>query len=438
MHILHGRGIRIGSERSAALKVPLEVLPYGEKLILPICRPEEYAEWLLPEVGSVVSRFEPIAQRIDGNKKAWTSATGEIVGYTEKVFPNGSRWLCAQLQPNINGSGVKRKLSQAVARDVTIEELVQCAEEMNLIDETDGLPLADKLREWSENPLRLLVCDAVCDDPYNTDALYALKENADEVLSGLQLVMDACNCEKKVIVTYRKYSIGIAETRRLNRVLEGQRMLDITGKYPVWPKLARSNLLKAPYGRIGVQACMRLNRAFYRRRPPRRCIITVAGDCLEHSMNLSVLLGTRISEILKHIEKNENEIKVIAVGSAMNGQSVTDVDLPITQETRCLLLFSKNVVPHQSPCTGCGRCNEVCDANIFVSEAVQRILRNEPELAEDFGLHRCIGCAACSAVCPSGVPITRMLLEALNKTENEQKDGISVTEGVQGDASEEN
>lgn len=439
---VYGRGVWIDNERAETLKEPLEILPAGDLLILPVCPVQEQEKWNLPEEGEYISRSAPLAKERDGAGCAWTSVSGEVIGFAEKELPGKGMWLCVKLHPDSTGKGGKRKLNRPSQQEISLEALIATAVEKRLVDEIDGRLLAEKLEEWSREKIRVLVCDAVCDDPYNTDALCALNENTEEVMSGLRLAARACECAESMVVTYRKYNIGVSEVRRLNRELKDQKMLDVTGKYPIWPKLEKSKRIPKPFGRIGVQACARLHRAFYLQRPPERCVITIAGDGLVRNRNLSVVIGTPISTVLSYCEHSIDGIRALAVGGSITGHATQDADVPVLQDTRCVLALARGGVQKQDPCISCGKCNEVCCQHVFASEALLMLYRKEPERAIEYGVGRCIGCGACSMVCPSSLPVSQILFKAAQnaakKTEKEKQDVSAETEMPTGATAPEN
>ena len=423
MIVLHGRGVSLGNEGAEALKEPPELLPVGEKLMIPICPVEERANWQLPEPDAAIGNCSPIATEIAGTKKIYVPVGGTFFGEIEKDLPGKGHFLCAVLTPTQKPEiGGKHKLNRPSKRALSTADVLWVAEEFSIIDEIDGLPLAEKLKKWLEKKIQIMVCDSVCDDPYNTDDRAALRENASEVIRGLELAARVCGCEETMIVIDRKYSAGFSEARRLDQALSGQKVLNVYGKYPIWPKLAKTKHFSKPFGRIGVQACIRLQQAFYLRRPPERCIITVAGDGVVRNRNFSVMLGTPLTEVLRYCKRSVDKIWSLSVGSALTGELIRDPDVPVMQDTRCILaLTKKNDVPRTEICIGCGKCNEVCCQRIFASEVVRMINKHERERAFEYGADRCIKCSACSAICPVGVPVMEMISALAEEVERTAK-----------------
>ena len=93
--------------------------------------------------------------------------------------------------------------------------------------------------------------------------------------------------------------------------------------------------------------------------------------------------------------------------------AVTDLNTPVLADTRCILAFTRKAGRRSDRCIGCGRCNEVCGENVFVSEASRAVRRGSLEDALLFGAERCIGCRACDVVCPGGSNPSELVLRAV-------------------------
>jgi electron transport complex protein RnfC len=330
-----------------------------------------------------------------------------VTGFQVLPLPGKGNYLCMLVAVTTYPPTAENKRLLRRPRDQKLgrEEILQIAYKMGLVDELDGKPLADKLRQWSAEAPELLVCDAVCDDPYNTDALCALLEFGEEVSAGLGLAAMVCgNCET-CTVTYRAKDGGRRAVRLLNNRL-GKTWIDVTGKYPVWPNLSLYKpFSEKKFARIGVQACLRLYRAVRSNRPPTKCVVTVSGSAVREPQNFSVTIGTPLSSVLNQCALYSEGCQTMAIRSAITGLAVTEPDrTPVLQDTRCILAMAEPP-KFARACSGCGQCVPVCPANVFPLNTLRALERGETERAIFYGMNRCIGCGACSVVCPADIPI---------------------------------
>jgi electron transport complex protein RnfC len=414
MEQVFGPGIRLDNERKPALRSALRILPTPEELILPICPWTERNEWQTARIGEQLQPERAAALCGARGRAVCPPVAGRVTALEERSMPGGESWLCMILA--VTGEAADkysplRRQSGSIGR----EEILQAAAVTSLTDELDGADLSDKLRKLAQERVEILVCDAVCDDPYNTDALRALLEHTEEVLMGLELAASACGGCRMMVVTSRAAEATARAATNLRKQMNVP-YLDVTGRYPIWVNLQQ----KSPFaghriGRIGPQACLRLLRAARLHRAPDRCIITVGGSAMYETVHYSVTVGTPISKVLERCEMVPEGSRMVAVYAALRGESVWNTEeTPVTQNTRCILAFTA-LPPVPRACIGCGRCVASCPAGVFPLYALRAMERGDKAQAEQFGLRNCIDCRACEAACPANIPVAARLLRAADK-----------------------
>lgn len=404
-----GQGVKIEQNHRRTLRAQLTELPATGRLILPVC-PEAQAElWQTAEVGTHVPPFAPIATCAANGKTVCTPVGAVVEAHQTIELPKKGLWHSVTLTVQPRETEKAHALNRPSAQRFGQVQILNAVNKLNVIDETDGLPLADKLRHWAQEGIDVLACDAVCDDPYNCDNLCALVENIDEITDGLQLAAEAVACTQTRVVTYRLVEAGLREARLVQDQLQEQ-LLDVTGKYPIWPSLLHQKPFAGKrVGRIGAQACMRLRQAVRLQRPPERCVITVSGSAVREPQNFSVTIGTPLADVLTHCDTSQEGYRLVAIRSAFNGIAVSNPEqVPVLQDTRCVLAMTEPPKPARS-CINCGRCSEVCASDVFPCYVLHALERGERNRADFYGLQRCIGCNACGAVCPASIPIAHRI-----------------------------
>lgn len=412
MKPVFGPGVKLDNERSRSFRAPLTDLPTGSRLILPICPEAEEADWhILPE-GETVQRFDEIAVCQTQTRVVETPATGTIGPSEILPLPGKGKYRCVWLNTGGASRQPNRTLNRSGKKKLLPAQILRAADAAGLVDEIDGRLLADKLRQFCEQGITMLVCDAVCDDPYNTDDLCALLEYTEDIGDGLALAASVCDVSDTRIVTARAAEAGFATVRRLRKRLDVP-LINVAGKYPIWPNLLRQKPFAGQkVGRIGAQVCKRLSRAARLSHPPRRVIVTVSGSAVREPQNFSVTIGTPLLEVLNQCAIGSEGYRQVAVHSAISGYSVSDPALvPVMQDTRCILAMSRFPL-HAGVCIGCGRCSAVCPANVFPTAAVHAIQRGEAEKARLYGADECIRCGACEVVCPANLHIRELLCDS--------------------------
>jgi electron transport complex protein RnfC len=93
------------------------------------------------------------------------------------------------------------------------------------------------------------------------------------------------------------------------------------------------------------------------------------------------------------------------------GSPLRDVRVPpeaVVSAGGELTLFvgpSEEDAPPADPCIRCSWCVEGCPVHIQPAALLEASQRDDPEMAERYGIHACIECGICSYVCPSRLPL---------------------------------
>ena len=404
-----GPGVRLDDERHRAFHAPLTDLPTGARLILPVCPAGESDEWTILPEGREIQRFTAVAVSTARSRAVEAPSAG-TVGKTEVLpLPGRGEWLCVWMDAKEPAKEPSRSLNRTAKKKLLPAQILRTADAAGLIDETDGLLVADKLRRFCERGITMLVCDAVCDDPYNADNLCALLEETEDIADGLALAAAVCGVTDTRIVTSRAADAGWQTVRRLRKRLDVP-LINAVGKYPLWPNLLRQRPFAGQkVGRIGAQACARLTRAVRLSQPPRRVIVTVSGTAVREPQLFRVTVGTPLQDVLNQVAVGSDGYRQVAVGSAITGHSVGDTAMvPVMQDTRCILAF-RAFPDRPRVCIGCGRCAAVCPADVFPTAAIRAMQRGESERARMYGAGNCIDCGACEVVCPARLHIRDLL-----------------------------
>ncbi len=337
---------------------------------------------------------------------ALSSVCGTVSGTVAIDHPQYGALLCAELHPS--GRDKRQEIPLPDTDELSTEDVLRIAKDAAIYDELDGIPLYEKLVAWQlaegDNATlhSVLVADATENDIFGSSAWAVLKEEPKEALAGLQLAARALH--------FTRYHIATMLPKQRRRALKravGRINVHIVGdEYPV-TDYADS---KDEVFRIGVQACVALARAAASGQTADSIVLTVAGDGVPASRNLRVPYGTSVSEILAYCHAAEGA--TVILGDAMTGTLCPDIHTPLLPGTTTLLVLQPRDVRLPQPCIGCGRCADVCHAELLPYEIVRRLENMHYERLQHLSPWECDGCNACSYVCPSGRPVADDVLRA--------------------------
>ncbi|MBR2406856.1 MAG: 4Fe-4S dicluster domain-containing protein [Clostridia bacterium] len=408
------KGVRLLFQKSPAIDRPTAVWTDIAQVVLP------YTYFSDVEVTSAVSLYDtvrrgtPLAVSEDPSGPVLSSVTGAVSSERVVAHPLYGELRCAVI--DCLPAEPDPELPAPQADPFTAEEICEAAEWAHIIDELDGVPLANKLRDWQQHGCHYLVADAVQVQPYESSAWAILRDYAEQVTEGLSLAALAAGAKRHHIAVclsgQRRRSLalrvgkdGLYQTDSYYPTAELVRVSHKGGKHTVSPK--------ETVGRIGPQACWALYRALYYHEPHDRCVLTVAGDAVRDPQNVMVPFGTTVQEVLSRCGLKQDPSYLI-LGEMMTGTTAPTQDIPILPGMTCVLAFTETAIRSVQPrnCIGCGRCAQVCHQGLLPFEIARRFGNMHYERLGQLEAASCDSCGACSYVCPCGIDLTSIVAEA--------------------------
>lgn len=407
MALITHRGLRLPLKKRPAADRPIEELTDETKIFLPLSLDGEAAadRCVLHQYATVLTGQVAVRPRNATGVPVLAPVSGVYTDRQSMEHPLYGTLDCLVL----DCMDVRRPaVGEAADTDrLSAEQIVEIARQHAVIDELDGRPVCDKLREWGADGCDVLVGDAVENQPYASAAWEVLNESAEQVAAGLRLAARAAGADESHLTVAR---LPVNHRRALQQRLGDDKMLyTVRGKYPA------VRYTPKPFGRrvrrIGVQALLALYRAAAFDEAHTICVVTVAGEAVSSPCNLRVPFGTPAVQLLRRCGLLMDPT-VVVFGDMMTGQAASDPAAPILPGVTCLLALTAPPHPAADVCVGCGRCVQVCHAGLMpfavarqeAAGRVERLARLHPE--------DCDGCGACSAVCPASIELSALVTAA--------------------------
>ena len=276
-----------------------------------------------------------------------------------------------------------------------------------------GFPAHVKLAYEHMDQIQALYINLAECEPYITSDNREVIENADGIFDGIELIMRCTGIPRTVIcVEYNKP----AAINALERRCAGRTDIEVRILGDKYPKGAEKVLLyeadgivvgkgqlPADCGAIVMNVSTVSAIADYAKTgmPLLSRRLTVDGDRVPKPMNVRVLIGTPIEEVLSFCNISKETLQMVIAGGVMMGNCVIDTTRPVTKTANALLCFHKPYGRDHSPCIRCGKCVEACPirlAPLMIEKAYAR--RDIDELRRQ-NVELCINCGCCSYVCPA-------------------------------------
>ena len=292
--------------------------------------------------------------------------------------------------------------------ELSREQIIEVARLAEIVDDTDGKLLADKLEEAMKSGKKTLVIDAVDDEPYISSQMTLVFHKKEKLALGIRLCSKVLEPDDAYVAVYEHiFDINVNLPKKVGEFP----VRKIGGFYPAENRM---------YGRInrkehivfGAGAMVHLARAAEESRKMTSCFITVAGDAITNPRNIEVPIGTTVSKIFELCGLVEDP-EAVSVGGTMTGRSVLEPDEEKVEVlTKGVIAMSRNSRSLRYRCIGCGRCDHACPQ--ILSPSRIRLLVEFGKFNElaKYDPDHCIGCGSCSYVCPAKLDVAASVLKA--------------------------
>ena len=257
----------------------------------------------------------------------------------------------------------------------------------------------------------LLLNGAEC-EPYITSDYHELMENTDEVLAGINLILQKLDIPEAII------GIEADKPKAIKKLQE------LTVKYPnvsvkalpsAYPQGAEKVLIHTLTGRVMGEGklpsdvgCIVMNvstagfiYSYIKTGVPlvkRR--ITVDGDIVNAPANFFVPIGTPLHCVVGFADVRKQPDRIV-LGGPMMGSNAFDGDTPLGKTNNAVLLFADSKVYKETACIRCGRCVRACAVNLLPTELESAYDARDAAALEKLKVNLCMNCGACSFVCPA-------------------------------------
>src|SRR3546814_3864822 len=110
-----------------------------------------------------------------------------------------------------------------------------------------------------------------------------------------------------------------------------------------------------------VGTCVAIHDAVLLGKPLISRITTLTGEALARPMNVEVLIGTPVDELLAFAGLDQHRLNRLIMGGPMMGFSLPSLEVPVVKTTNCLLASTLEELPPPPPALPCIRCGECAE-----------------------------------------------------------------------------
>ena len=403
-----------------------DLLPKGD-LVFPLMQHLGKPAKPIVSKGDYVLKGQKIGQA-DGfiSANVISSVSGKVKAVEPRLTASGFEVLSVVIENDneyktVEGYGVKRDPSQ-----LTKEEIRSIIEESGIVGLGGAsFPTHVKLTPKDDNKIDYFIVNATECEPYLTNDYRLMMEEPEKVIGGLKIVLSMFPNAKGIIAIEDNKPKAI---ELLNKHIEGDsniKVHSLDSKYPqggerqvIYSTTGRetnSSLLPADVGCLvnNVSTIAAIYSAVADSTPLLTKITTITGDAIREPQNFRVLNGTSMQEVIDAAGGFVTEPEKIVCGGPMMGYAIYNLDVPVSKYTSGLLCLStdENAYWEQSACIHCGRCVDVCPANLMPQQMYKFSSRFDEEGFIKIDGLECIECGCCSYICPAKIRLTQSFRE---------------------------
>lgn len=431
-------GVHPTENKHQSTGLPIQQGPLPTRLILPVSQHAGAPAEPIVNIGDKVLKGQMIAKAVGFVSVPVHAPTSGIIADIKShaiPHPSGMHDNCIIIDSDGNNQWCELNPVEDY-RQVEPQELVELIRHSGITGMGGaGFPTAIKLSPRS--PVHTLILNGTECEPYITADDMLMRERAEQVFNGTDILMYLLNTERCLIgIEDNKpeaiYAMRQALASRNNKNIK---VVVFPTRYPSGGEKQLIQILtgqEVPSGQLpsdlgivvqNVGTAAAVHDAVNHGRPLISRITTLTGEALHKPHNLEVLLGTPTEDLLQAGELKEDRLKTLIMGGPMMGFTLSDTSIPVVKTSNCLIAGSADEFPSAPPaqaCIRCGLCAEVCPSSLLPQQLYWHAQAEHYEQLNHHNLFDCIECGACSFVCPSSIPLVQYYRASKGEIRNQE------------------
>jgi len=421
---LHG-GLRLQAHKQISTVRPIQKVPVPSQLILPITQHAGDPAQPIVGIGEHVLKGQLIAET-EGSLGApvHASSSGKIVAI--EPWPVARRYgnnaPCIVIDCDGQDRAIETAETLADYKSLSPEVLLKKILQGGIVGLGGAVfPTAQKLMQAITCDLDYLILNGVECEPYISCDDVLMRECAQEIIGGAQILLRALELEVCYIAVESDKPKAIHRLGEVLGEVDDARL--VLKQVPtIYPSGGEDQLVQlvtnreVPSGGLptdvgclvqNVGTTAAIHDWIIHGEPLLSRITTVTGDGVAQPMNVEARLGTPVAEIVEFAGGYTDHAKQLVIGGPMTGKSVTSDRVPLVKATNCILVLADPpVVGDEMPCIRCGDCAAVCPVQLLPQQLFWYACADDEAKLRSYGLIDCIECGCCDLVCPSHIPLT--------------------------------
>ncbi len=418
-------GLKLDAHCDLSTTRPVRAAEIPSRLVLPLQQHIGATAECRVRVGDRVLKGEQIARpagRVSAALHAPTSGTVLAIEDRPVPHPSGLPATCVILECD----GDDRAVQAGEAVDYLAMEPAELCELISKagIVGLGGAGFPTRVKLQPPRPIELLVINGAECEPCISCDEGLMQSQPEAVIAGTRILQHILRPSATVIALEDNMQDA---ARAMRGALDkaGDTGIELVEVESIYPTGGERQLIKVLTNRevpsqgipadIGI-VCQNVgtvaavHRAVERAEPLLSRIVTITGDAIGEPCNIDALIGTPIRDLVRQAGGYSESVERLLIGGPMMGFAISTDDIPISKTTNCVLAVSATSMPAPQPalpCIRCGKCTDVCPAELLPQQLYWHARASNHDAAQEFGLFDCIECGCCAHVCPSHIPLVQ-------------------------------
>lgn len=423
LHKFHG-GIHPATNKTQSIQTPIRLAALPSKLVIPLHQHVGNRAKPVVAVGDKVLKGQLIGRpegHLSSAVHASTSGTIAAIDMQIVAHPSGIPDLCITLIPDGRDEWITLQSCEDWESQAHTD-LRHSLRNAGVVGLGGAVFPSDMKLYAHKHKIKTLVINGAECEPYITCDDLLMRERADEILQGIEVMRALLYAEDVLIGIEDNKPQAIAAMQAAVAAGSHERM-EVIAVPTIYPGGGAKQLIRVLTGievaagvrstNLGVQ-CFNVGTAYSTWRAIRfgepliSRIVTITGN-VAHPQNFEALIGTPMDELVAQAEQLPGTTGYI-MGGPMMGVLMPSNQVGVIKATNCIIAASSQLFPDAKPalpCIRCTRCADVCPAELQPQELYWFAKSKNLDKAEDYHLFDCIECGACSYVCPSNIPLVQ-------------------------------
>lgn len=359
-----------------------------------------------------------------------SSVSGTVKAVEEVPVSTGSKALAVIIE-----SDGKNEIDSSIQpkgdiENLEPEEIVHIIKDAGIVGMGGAtFPTHVKLSPPPDKKLDTIILNGAECEPYLTADHRLMLESPEEIVYGLKAIMKAVGVQKGYIGIENNKPDAI-ET--MLKAVEKEANIKVVALQTKYPQGGEKQLIYAitkrevPSGGLpmdigvvvsNIATAQQIARTIKTGMPLIDRVATITGKAIKEPKNLLIKIGTPIKELIEECGGYAVTPGKLILGGPMMGNAQHTDEIPAVKGTSGVLVLDVEAakIPIPLNCIRCGRCVEICPANLQPVLISENALRDRTDEAEKYRALDCIECGSCSYTCPAKRPLLPSIRVAKGK-----------------------